>query len=150
MIFTLSQTPLSRTMIINPEGQFVYKINSTNDGGKTSVHRANACSSAGSSRETITSDTASEVTLVDSKWSELARICWGNSQLTRVCVQLSGSCLSGEVFKRCGLFLGVQKLKSHNSNSVTSSQFTFNDSKGRCFRWNLGSLGFGLPVVSRI
>lgn len=100
MKFTLSRPTLSRTMILNPEGQFVYKINTTSGGRTTSVHQTNAYSSASSSSTTIISDNTSEVTMVEAKWPELAHIYWRNIDLSKVSCQLSDSCFTGEAVKR--------------------------------------------------
>lgn len=142
MHLSLSQTSLHRTQLLDPESRRLYKISTTDDGGFTSIYRTSTGSSA-SSQSSVTSDAASEFTLVDSPWYELARICWSNSSLTQVSLDMDVSCFNGKFVKK-------QALHSSETRYITNlfeREFVFADAKSSIYRWSFSN---GATVSSLI
>lgn len=91
MHLTASSGKLCRGFLVTPQGEKLYKIVTTDDGRWTTVSRVDA--------PMVTSDTASEVTLIDSKskgCTELAKFCWSNLGLSTVSAGL------GDLLTRLG------------------------------------------------
>jgi len=114
-----------RTILLDPEGRPLYKITTSDDRRTTSLSRKNivGCSS---SQDPILADTASEITLVASDWSEFSRIRWDNHSLSRTLKEVDDSCFDGKSIKR---------------------EFIFN-ATGCRYKWSLGLLGAGAPVLT--
>jgi len=76
MKLTLAQNLPLRTYIINSSNQILYQVNTPDNGAFTTIARKYSA--------TPTSDTASEYTLVESQWCQLARLCWNKHESSQI------------------------------------------------------------------
>ena len=76
MKLTFAQNLPLRSYIINPSNEILYQVNTPDNGSFTTIARKYSAAP--------TSDTASEHTLVESQWSQLARLCWNKPESSQI------------------------------------------------------------------
>lgn len=76
MQLTFAQNAPLRTYIINSSNEILYQINTPDNGSFTTVARKYSTMP--------TSDAASEHTLVESQWCQLARLCWDRPESSQI------------------------------------------------------------------
>lgn len=76
MKLTLAQNLPLRTYIINSTNEILYQVSTPDNGAYTTIARKHSAAP--------TSDTASEHTLVESQWCQLARLCWNNPESSQI------------------------------------------------------------------
>jgi hypothetical protein len=76
MKLTLAQNLPLRTYIINSTNEILYQVSTPDNGAYTTIARKPST--------TPTSDTASEHTLVESRWYQLARLYWNNPESSQI------------------------------------------------------------------
>ena len=76
MRLTLAQNLPLRTYIIDSSNQILYQVSTPDNGSFTTIARKHSA--------TPTSDTASENTLVESRWCQLARLCWSKPESSQI------------------------------------------------------------------
>jgi len=76
MKLTFAQNLPLRSYIINSSNEILYQVNTPDNGSFTTIARKYST--------TPTSDTASEHTLVESQWCQLARLCWNNPESSQI------------------------------------------------------------------
>ena len=76
MKLTFAQNLPLRTYIINSSNEILYQVNTPENGAFTTIARKHSAAP--------TSDTASEHTLVESQWNQLARLCWNNPEASQI------------------------------------------------------------------
>jgi len=128
MHFTLSQTKLWHTALLDAEEKPLYKITTSDDRRTTSVLRRKDVSPTlqDQNSTTVTSETASEITLNNSEWYEIARFFWTSLNLSSSLIEIDDSCFTGKSIKRNFIF----------------------DSNGHRYKWSLGIVGGGAPVLT--
>jgi hypothetical protein len=76
MKLTFAQNLPLRTYIIDSSNQVLYQVSTHDDGSFTAIARKYSA--------TPTSDAASEHTLVESQWCQLARLCWTRPESSQI------------------------------------------------------------------
>jgi len=141
MKLTLAQNLPLRTYIINSSNEILYQGNTPDNGSFTTISRKHST--------LPTSDTASEHTLVESQWNQLARLCWNNPESSQILVPALAQ--REDIFKSILRWEGclISKFGLHLTGLV-SREFTFTASDGRAYAWKLGPLGASSPTVSSL
>lgn len=119
MKLTFAQNHPLRTYVINPSNQILYQVSTSDDGSFTTISRKYST--------VPTSDTASEYTLVESQWSQLARLGWAVPESSQI-------------------HIPALARRQDNFKSV-SRKFVFTASDGRTYAWKLGTLGTSNPTL---
>jgi hypothetical protein len=76
MKLTFAQNLPLRTYIINSSNQILYQVSTPDDGSFTTIARKYSTMP--------TSDTASEHTLVEPQWYQLAWLCWDKPESSQI------------------------------------------------------------------
>lgn len=76
MKLTFAQNLPLRTYIIDSSNQILYQVSTPDNGSSTTIARKYSA--------TPTGDTASEHTLVESQWCQLARLCWPKPESSQI------------------------------------------------------------------
>lgn len=76
MKLTFAQNLPLRTYIIDPSNQILYQVSTPDNGSFTTIARKYSTAP--------TSDTASENTLVEPQWCQLARLCWVKPESSQI------------------------------------------------------------------
>ncbi|KAF9646603.1 hypothetical protein BDM02DRAFT_3118434 [Thelephora ganbajun] len=119
MKLTLAQNLPLRTYIINSSNEILYQVNTPDNGSFTTIARKYSA--------TLTSDTASECTLVGSQWCQLARLCWKKPESSQI---------------------HIPALAQRQDNFKSfSREFVFTASDCRTYAWKLGPLGTSNPTL---
>ncbi|KAF9792639.1 hypothetical protein BJ322DRAFT_62188 [Thelephora terrestris] len=119
MKLTFAQNIPLRTYIIDSSNHILYQVSTPHNGSFTTIARKYSA--------TPTSDAASEHTLVESQWCQLARFCWTGPESSQI-------------------HIPVLAQRQDNFKSI-SREFVFIASDGHTYSWKLGALGTSNPTL---
>ena len=113
MKLTFAQNLPLRTYIIDSSNQILYQVSTPHSGSFTTIARNYSA--------TPTSDVASEHTLVESQWCQLARLCWIKPESSQIHIPALAQCQNN--FNSISRWRIIKHLPSidclHQAGSVT-------------------------------